>query len=176
MRTPSRISATDVRSSDRAALRSGQAIIESVIAVLVVTLLLLGVFQLSHLLMSKVLADHAAARAARARAVGFNDFMCRKAARVAVIPVAGRLEWPDGGEYDEVARIPIYLSTADEALAAGLLRYERWPSVRVSAQSGSGVSPVVDARVGMTVWDHVPIGGEARIESHFPLYMTDGGL
>ena len=62
--------------------RAGQAAVETVIAVLIVTSIFLVLFRLSHLLTGKILAEHAAMRVARARAVGFNDFMCRKAARI----------------------------------------------------------------------------------------------
>jgi len=103
-------------------MRRGQAIVETLLALVLVTFLFLVLFQLSHLVTGKILLDHAAARAARARAVGLNEFMCRKAARVAVIPVAGRRVWPDSDEiFDESARIPIYLSTDHEGLARGAL-------------------------------------------------------
>ena len=63
--------------------------VETVIAVLAITFIFLALFSLSHILTGKILVQHAAMRVARARAVGFNDFMCEKTARVAVIPVAG---------------------------------------------------------------------------------------
>ena len=76
-------------------LRRGQAMVETVLAVLIVSAVFFGLFRLSRLLAGKILLEHAAMRVARARAVGFNDFMCRKAARVSVIPVAGKRLWPD---------------------------------------------------------------------------------
>ena len=81
--------------------RRGQAMIETVIAVLIVTFAFLVLFRLSQMLMGKIMLEHAAMRVARARAVGFNDFMCIKAARVASIPAAGKRVWPaDGEEFD----------------------------------------------------------------------------
>ena len=65
-------------------LRSGQAMIETVLAVLIITFVFLGLFKLSHMLTGKIMLEHAAMRVARARAVGFNDFMCVKTARAAV--------------------------------------------------------------------------------------------
>ena len=89
-------------------MRRGQAMIETVLAVLFITFVFLGLFQLSQMLTARILLDHAAARAARAKAVGFNAFMCRKAARVATIPIAGRRLWPDDLEgASEVSRVPI---------------------------------------------------------------------
>ena len=67
----------------------GQAMVETVLAVLIISFLFLALFKLSHMLTGKIMLEHAAMRVARARAVGMNEFMCLKAARVAVIPVAG---------------------------------------------------------------------------------------
>ena len=58
-------------------MRRGQAMVETMLAVVFVTVILFGLLQLSHLLTTKILLDHAAARAARAKSVGFNDFMAR---------------------------------------------------------------------------------------------------
>src|SRR5574344_1993573 len=49
----------------------------------------LGLFQFAELFSPRIGLAHAAARAARARAVGFNRFLVEKTARVATIPVAG---------------------------------------------------------------------------------------
>ena len=59
--------------------------VETVLAVLAVSFLFLALFRLSCLLTGKVVLQHAAMRVARARSVGFNDYMCRKSARVAAI-------------------------------------------------------------------------------------------
>ena len=72
--------------------------VETVIAVLIITFVFLGLFKLSQMLMGKIMLEHAAMRVARARAVGFNDFMCIKAGRGAGIPAAGKRVWPADGE------------------------------------------------------------------------------
>lgn len=167
-------------------MRRGQAMVETMLAVVFVTFILFGLFQLSHLLTARILLDHAAARAARARAVGFNDFMCLKSARVAVIPVAGKMVWPDDGEpFAEASRIPDYLSAENEPLARGILEYERWQTMDVAVESGGGVSPTVESAIGLDIprffgygdGDENPIRmeGAAEMESHFPLYMNDQG-
>lgn len=69
--------------------RRGQAMIETVVVVLLLSFVFLGLFQFAELFTTRIVLDHAAARAARARAVGFNHFMVEKTARVATIPVAG---------------------------------------------------------------------------------------
>ena len=116
-------------------LRRGQAMVETVLAVLIVTAVFFGLFRLSRLLSGKILLEHAAMRVARARAVGFNDFMCTKAARVSVIPVSGKRLWPaeDGSlsASEELARVRTYLESPDGARARGLLEYEGWGKGKV---------------------------------------------
>ena len=70
--------------------RSGQAMVESVMVITLACLCFFAVFQFAHLFTAKALLEHAAARAARARAVGFNHFMVVKSARVAAIPASGK--------------------------------------------------------------------------------------
>ena len=49
--------------------RRGQAMLETALAVFFITVLFLVVFQVAHMVTTKILLDHAAARAARAKAV-----------------------------------------------------------------------------------------------------------
>lgn len=73
--------------------QSGQAMLESIIVILTVCLVLFGLLQVAIVYTGQEVLHHAAARAARAKAVGFNDWMVEKAVRVASIPNAGeRLE------------------------------------------------------------------------------------
>jgi hypothetical protein len=153
----------------------GQAMIETVFAVLFITFIFLGLFQLSRMLTAKILLDHASARAARARAVGFNDFMCRKSARVAMIPVAGKRLWPEESDYGELSRIPIYLNSPDEATARGILEYQWWNTTKLNVNSENGFAPKITASMRMHT-DEFTMEGEAEIGSHYPLYMNDGGL
>jgi len=157
--------------------------VETLIAVLIVTSVFLCLFRLSRLLTGKILMQHAAMRVARARAVGFNEFMCTKAARVAVIPVAGERTWPTGadaiGNNEELARIAIYMQTVTPAVARGVLEYEGWDYLHVDA--GDGTASKVRMRTG---WlgdrDYKDFGfdleGEAGIERNYPYYMNDSGL
>ena len=148
-------------------LRRGQAMVESVFAVLVISLIFFGLFYLSHLLTVKILLDHAAARAARARAVGLNDFMCRKAARVAVTAVAGECRWPDYLDRDILLqRLPRYMESRDEAEAAGCLDFEYWYSLEVKPGEKTKV------RMGFECLDMpVALEGDYRIESHYREYL-----
>ena len=155
-------------------MRCGQAMIETVLAVLFITFLFLITYRVERMLSARILLDHAAARAARAKAVGFNDYMCRKTARVAAIPVAGRRLWPADGGFDEVSRVPIYLSTENEALARGVLEYEGWRTMGIDVSSGGGLSASVESTVRMRT-DDFDMEGAAAVESHFPFYMNDQG-
>lgn len=116
--------------------RSGQALLETLIAALALLTLLSGLLQLALLSGGREVLRHAAARAARAKSVGFNDWMAQKAMRVAAIPVSGRMTVPghavdDGaGSGDptdfELSRIPGYLAAENHSRAAYELSYEEW--------------------------------------------------
>lgn len=155
------------------ARRSGQAMVETVVAVLIVTFVFLTLFKLSQMLMGKILLEHAAMRVARARAVGMNDFMCEKVARVAVIPIAGERERPGKDDVrtgiSESAMARMYLRTPDSSYADGLLRYQHWGRLRVAPGHG-GASHV---SFGTDWFSHLE--GEAEVDT-FPTYLTDQGL
>ena len=152
-------------------LRRGQAMVETVLAVLIVTAVFFGLFRLSRMLSGKILLEHAAMRVARARAVGFNDFMCTKAARVSVIPVSGKRLWPaeDGSlsASEELARVRTYLESPDGARARGLLEYEGWGKLGVNP--GDGGQSVVTLPV-----EGVRLEGRAGVEAGASYYMTGG--
>ena len=142
--------------------------LETVLAVLCITFVFLALFRLSHMLTGKILVEHAAMRVARARAVGFNDFMCVKAARVAVIPVAGERLWPiDDTPDKELNRISIYMGSPDAARAGGLLDYENWHKMTVDP--GDGGQSVVTIDMGL-----FKLEGKAGIEDGASYYM--GGV
>lgn len=69
--------------------------IESVFVMLVLCLILFGMLQMSQLFAGKEIMDHAANAGVRAKAVGFNDFMVHKVVRVATIPNAGKINYPN---------------------------------------------------------------------------------
>ncbi len=84
---------------------------------------------------TRLLMEHAAARAARADAVGFNSFHRDKTVRVALIPVSGARLVPDGGRVvgsgaKELAYVRTYLQSESWPDARGILDYERWSRLR----------------------------------------------
>lgn len=155
-------------------MRRAQAMVETLIAVLVILLVFTGAHLISRMVASRTLLDHAAARAARAKAVGFNDFMCEKTALAAMIPVAGERLWPEEPGFDEASRVPMYLSAEDWGVANGILEYEHWHTTDIEVSSGGGLTPVAEARVDMSTEDF-DMTGKAQVESHFPFYMNDEG-
>jgi len=64
--------------------------VESVIVIMVACLFFFALFQYASLLSAKLVLQHSAARAARARTVGLNYWMVEKSAKAAAIPVSGR--------------------------------------------------------------------------------------
>lgn len=142
--------------------RSAQAYLESLLAVLVLVFLIFGALQVALLFGESAVMHHAAARAARAKAVGFNDWMALKAARVASIPVSGRLSGDSldfakasGGEAAfEKARIPEYLAAENHARASYILDYEEWNGGRLSLSESGGRSGAI---VGFSARHDVPL-------------------
>lgn len=160
-------------------MRPAQAMLETVLAVLVVSFVFVTLFRLSHMLTGKILLEHAAMRVARARSVGLNEFMCRKAARIAVIPVSGERLWPTGDDAIdwsmELARVSDYMFSEDEARARGILEYEGWGRLHVTP--GDGRESKVS--LGFSLFggdDGFKLEGRAGVEPNAVLYMTDGGM
>ena len=136
--------------------RSGQAFLETFLTLLLLCVLLFGFLQIALAFGEREFLHHAAARAARARAVGFNPWMAEKAARVAAIPVSGRLladevgrPAPSAADGDaaadaaafERARIPAYLAAENRARAGWILDYEEWEKGALSfREAGSALS------------------------------------
>ncbi len=81
--------------------KSGQAMIESMIVILVVCFLLFSLLELARGFAGREILRHAAARAARARTVGFNHWMCTKVMRVAAIPNAGKMIEPSYASFTD---------------------------------------------------------------------------
>ena len=85
--------------------RSGQAAVETLLVMLVACLLLFGLLQVAHGFAEREIVRHAAACAARARAVGFNGWMWTKVMRAAAIPASGKMLVPGDDEAPEDAAL-----------------------------------------------------------------------
>ena len=175
--------------------------IETVIVIIFLSLVFLWLFEYANVFTTKLVLTHAAARAARARAVGLNELMVWKSARVATIPVAGKcLSTFDGDALtaeEEAARIPMFLASEDYAEARGYLDYELWPVTSIEVDEGGINGGTVEARVTQEhprlfsteaffegygsdnpTEDYGPyiVTGEYSVENHYPYYMYDQGL
>jgi len=179
---PARIRA-DART--RSGRRKGQAMVETVIVMFFLCLVFFCVYEYAHLLAAHTVVNYAAARAARARTVGFNDFMVTKTVRVATASMAGACRSQDGKGANLstgalVSRMGSYLEAEHEGDTKGILDFDLWDSDKLgwSADEPGGEN----AELIMHVWQRRPlydsddkdlreVRGEAGIESHYPLYL-----
>lgn len=165
-----------MKGSQKPRFSEGQAMLETVIALVFVFFSVFSLITLSRMLMARIVLDHAAARAARARSVGLNDFMCRKTARAAMIPIAGKRLWPtrDFEDFGELARVPVYLASRDEPEARGVLEYEYWNTSSLAIDDGALDVSSVKTCVKMQT-DDFGMEGRSGVEAHFPHYMVNEG-
>ena len=159
--------------------------VETVVVMFFLCLVFFLVYEYANLLTAHTVVNYAAARAARARTVGFNDFMITKTVRVATASVAGEcLSQDDLGDDLStgaiVSRMGSYLETENEADTKGILDFELWEPAKLgwTADEPGGDN----AELTMRVWQRRPlydsddeelreVRGEAGIESHYPLYL-----
>ena len=122
--------------------------VETTIALIFVLIVFLALFNLADLTRTKLLVENASVKCARARAVGYNDFMLRKIARLATMPAAGRCLTPsDGGagtlsRHDRYHRIGDYLMSEYEEQADAILDFEYWQNGDTAISATEGSSPV----------------------------------
>lgn len=164
--------------------------IESIVVMFFLCIVFFLVYEYSNLLNARTMVDYAAARAARARAVGFNDFMITKTVRVATAGVAGecRSKTDEGDDLSTsaiVSRMGSYLEIEHETDAKGILDFELWDTFHLgwSADEPKGDN----AELHLRVWQRRPlygfendpdqdhtlhsVSGEAAIENHYPFYL-----
>ena len=116
--------------------------VESVIALFFVLIVFLFTIDLLQAMKAKILVEYAAAKCARARAVGYNDFMLTKIARLATMPAAGKCKTRDE-EGVVISRgvathkMGAYLNSGHEAQADQILDFEFWDDTFVSTLSDS---------------------------------------
>ena len=84
----------------RRGAKDGQSLVESCLVIFLIAFIFAGLFQVSQLFAAREVLNHAAARGARAKTVGFNWWMVEKSIRVASIPNAGLLTAPPFQDQD----------------------------------------------------------------------------
>ena len=168
--------------------------VESIIVLFFLCIVFFLVFDYARLLICHTTLDYAAARAARARAVGFNDFMILKTARLGAMSVSGECYTRMNDDRAPstatlVSRMGSYLQTASPSETEGILDFELW---RNGNLGWSCAEPHGDVgELTMHVWQKQPVfnsinpqgaparddaamitlHGEAKIESHYPFYL-----
>ena len=173
--------------------------LESVIAMIVILVLFLALFNLSDQVRSKLLVENAAAKCARARAVGYNDFMIQKIARLSTMPAAGKCLTPADSEdegtlslHSRYGRIDDYLMSEYEAQADAVLDVDLWRDGATVISATAGNSPVTatvtQMRPLLSGLDSIAASGKthggdngdekrvavsasAVIEAHYPDYL-----
>lgn len=149
--------------------RLGQAMIETVVVLLAICFLFLALVQLVQIYNTRLVLQHAASRAARARTVGFHSDYVRRVIDVATIPVAGKRLTPTdtsgggtglpladpirawdqalrnpAGSVDTLERelIPEYLGCEWTSQARGMLDYANWRRIGASAGVLNAIAPL----------------------------------
>lgn len=120
--------------------------LESLVAIGLICLIFFGAMQISQMYAARDILYHAAARGARAKTVGFNHWMVRKAIYVASIPNAGAMVTPQ-------------LDAQDPAIIN---------AIAASRDSGNRIDPWMDIMSGRLV----PTAARYRIENALiPAFM-----
>jgi len=166
--------------------------VESILAMIVILLVFLALFNLSDQIRAKLLVENAAVKCARARAVGYNDFMLRKIARLSTMPAAGEcLTAADAGDGtlslpSRYYRIGDYLMSEYEAQADAILDFEYWNNGDTYIRATSGNSPATatvtqrrpdNFNFGVFTGlpgnreDKIDISASATTEAHYPDYL-----
>ena len=160
----------------RLSSRKGQAILESLLVLIVLVAGFCFFFEFAYGAVARLLLANGAARAARAATVGFNGFQQLKALRVGVIPVAGKRLVPADRRargLDELSYVRAYLQCEREADARGMLDYERWHTLSGRTRRKGNEVEIAAAmvlprsmpwRLGQLL-GLVPTGSEATIRS-----------
>jgi hypothetical protein len=81
----------------------------------------------------------------------------------------------------ERARIPLYLGGENQGRLDGILDYENWDSINYAIQDARGIGLGVRTGQEVPLWtplhqliydgDTFPLGGDAILENHYPLYL-----
>ena len=108
---------------------SGQAIIESMLTMIVICLILFGLLQVFQVAVAELITSYASFTAARSYAVGFSAdesgpwwrTLVNKSARVAAVPASGKRLFPADNSSSEKSAIIRYLSNEGQ-----WLEYEYW--------------------------------------------------
>lgn len=187
-----RARSTDSPIPGRRDRRSGQALIESLLVLVVLAAAFCFFFDFTYGVVARTVLDYSAQKAARADAVGFNDFHRAKAVRVGLMPVSGERIRPEALPFEALrSSVMAYLRSETWGEAAGLLHYERWDTLSTAVRRSGGLT---ETRVSMDfpvllperlgrLFGAVPAGDDPeirrlesvwRLEDHASDYLQGG--
>lgn len=140
----------------------GQAMIESVLVIILACFCFLAIFQYANLFAAKAILAHAATRAARTRAVGFNHWMVEKSARVAAIPACGKRLIPESTGVDSAITAALSQNRVGAIWDLALTSSTRSPGTqlevaRLSDYMDSDNSPTASNILDYELWDSLTV-------------------
>ena len=132
--------------------QNGQAILESMLVMLVVCLLFFGLLQIFHLTAAKMITDYSAATAGRSSAVGFAEYLVDRNGRCASIAASGALTYPSGyGNTNPISQyanerilIPQYI------VGDNWLEYQYWYGGETTIFSSEDEDSTVNTSLGIS--------------------------
>ena len=141
--------------------------IESVIVIILACFCFLAIFQYANLFACKAVLTHAATRAARARAVGFNRWMVDKSARVAAIPACGKRLTPASTGVDPAITAALSKNHVGDIWDLALKSSTRSPGTqlelaRLPDYMDSGNDPTASNILDYELWDRLIIDIEEQ--------------
>jgi len=143
--------------------------IESVLVIIVACFCFLAVFQYANLFSAKVVLAHAAARGARARAVGFNHWMVNKSVRVAAIPACGKRLTPASAGLDPAIAAALSLNRVGDIWDLALHSSTRSPGTqlelaRLADYMDSVNDPTASNILDYELWDRLDVDLDEPID------------
>ncbi len=102
---------------------NGQTIVESLMCSMIIMIILVGLLQIFHLGVAKLLTDYSAFRTARSSCVGFADYLVDRSARVGAIGASGKmLESQNSTDFSS----PMAQFAAEELMIPEYISGNRW--------------------------------------------------
>lgn len=145
--------------------------IESVFVIIVICLVFLSAYQYAHLFACKTVLTHAAARAARARSVGFNQWMIEKSARVAAIPASGRRLTPPSSGLDPAIAAALGQNRVGDVWDASLRATARSPGTQMEVARIPDYMDSVNDPTGAELLDY-ELWDALTVDIHEPPNLT----
>ncbi|OVE75387.1 hypothetical protein BVX97_04775 [bacterium E08(2017)] len=157
--------------------------LESLAAVALICVIFFGALQIAQMYLGREILYHSAARGARAKTVGFNWWMVRKAIYVAAIPNSGNMITPELDDTDETLTALMNSEGADGSMTpwVRLMRGEVQPSneryqaeqARIPEFMGAGNEARARAVLNYHGWENNAIQYDAGESA--ALAMIDAG-